>query len=153
MPRTLHWAAAPAILLSSLLDACGGGSAPATSAAPAAASMGVGNISSALSSQLGISATQASGGLGSVMSLAQEKLSPADFDKLTKAVPNSSTYMQAAKNAGITEPIGNMDGLNKAFSKLGIPPEAASKFGPAVADYVGKTSGASTKSLITGLLK
>jgi hypothetical protein len=153
MHRSLRWAAAPALLASSLLVACGGSSAPATSAAPAAAALGVGNISTALSSQLGISASQASGGLGSVLSLAQEKLSPADFAKLTKAVPNSSTYMKAAKDAGVTEPIGNVDGLNRAFGKLGIPPEKARQFGPAMADYVGKTSGASTQSLVTGLLK
>jgi hypothetical protein len=88
-----------------------------------------------------------------MLKLGQEKLSPADFAKLTKAVPNSSTYMKAAQDAGVTGPIGSVDGLNRAFGKLGIPPEKASKFGPAVADYVGKTSGASTQSLVTGLLK
>ena len=152
MNRSLRWATGPALLLCTLAVACGGGSAPATAAAPVAA-QGAGGITSALSSQLGITGAQAEGGIGSMLNMAKGKLSPADYDKVTKAIPNSSKYLQASQDAGVTAPITSVDGLNQSFSKLGMSPEAAKQFGPAVADYVGKSAGGPTGSLLSGLLK
>jgi hypothetical protein len=109
---------------------------------------------SGLTSDLGINALQAAGGLGSVMSLASSKLSPADFATLGKTFGNSSKYLDIAKQAGVLPgPIADLAGLNSAFGKLGISPETGVKMLSQVSDFAGKTGGDTTKSLLTGLLK
>ena len=44
-----------------------------------------------------------------------------------------------------------MAALNSTFSKLGIPPEAASQFVPVLTDYVGKVGGPEAANLLKGL--
>jgi hypothetical protein len=44
-----------------------------------------------------------------------------------------------------------MGALTSTFSKLGIPPEAASQFVPVLTDYVSKVGGPETANLLKGL--
>jgi hypothetical protein len=102
---------------------------------------------------LGISENQAAGGLGSVLTLAQEKLASGDFDKVAAAIPGASKYLDMAKSLGaVTGPIGNMTGLNSALGRLGISPATAARFVPAVTDLVSKAGGSSVGSLLTTAL-
>ena len=63
--------------------------------------------------------------------------------------------MQKAKDAGAVPAGGITDksGLDAAYQKLGISPEVAKKFTPAVLDYVGKAGGSSVQSLLGAVLK
>jgi hypothetical protein len=108
----------------------------------------------ALKSALGVTDAQAEGGLGSILTLAQEKLAKGDFDKIAQAIPGSQKYLDAAKNLGaVTGPLTNSAGLNSAYSRLGIPPEKAAQFTPAVLDAVGKVGGDSARNLLASALK
>jgi hypothetical protein len=107
-----------------------------------------------LQQQLGISADQAKGGVGSVLTLAQEHLAKGDFDKIAELIPGASKYMDAAKKLGAVDgPLKNLSGLNSALSRLGITPETAAKFVPAVTDFVGKAGGSDMKALLAGALQ
>jgi len=107
-----------------------------------------------LKSTLGITDAQAEGGLGSILTLAQEKLAKGDFDKIASVVPGSQKYLDAAKKLGaVTGPLTNGAGLNSAFTKLGIAPDKAAKFTPTVLDAVGTVGGDSVKSLLADALK
>ena len=107
-----------------------------------------------LKSVLGVTDAQAEGGLGSILTLAQEKLAKGDFDKIAQAIPGSQKYLDAAKKLGaVTGPITNSAGLNTAYSKLGIPPEKAAKFTPTVLDAVGKVGGNSVRNVLAGAVK
>jgi hypothetical protein len=55
---------------------------------------------------------------------------------------------EAAAAAG--ESVG-MSALNSAFSKIGLPPEAASQFVPVLTDYVGKVGGPDAANILKGL--
>ena len=108
----------------------------------------------ALKSALGVTDAQAQGGLGSILKLAQEKLSKGDFDKIAQVIPGSQKYLDAAKKLGaVTGPVTNSAGLDSAYSRLGIPPEKAAKFTPTVLDAVGKVGGESVRNLLAGALK
>jgi hypothetical protein len=97
---------------------------------------------------------QAEGGLGSILTLAQEKLAKGDFDKIAQVVPGSQKYLDAAKKLGaVTGPLMNSAGLNSAFSKLGIAPDKAAKFTPTVLDAVGTVGGESAKNMLADALK
>ena len=107
-----------------------------------------------LTSQFGITESQAGGGLGSYLTLAQEKLAKGDFDRLASFVPGASKYMELAKALGaVAGPLGNLAGLNGALGKLGFSPETASKFVPVVTDYLGKAGGSGMQSMLAGMLK
>jgi hypothetical protein len=109
---------------------------------------------SMLSSKLGVTDKQASGGMGSMLTLAKENLGAADYSKLTSVLPQASSYLDSAKQQGaVTGPVSNMAGLNKAFAKLGIKPEVANQFVPLVTDYLGKIGGPTVKGLLDTVFK
>jgi Protein of unknown function VcgC/VcgE (DUF2780) len=101
---------------------------------------------------LGLTETQAAGGLGSVMSLASSKLPAADYASLGKVLPNADKYVAAAQNAGVlTDPITDVGRLNSAMRKLGITPEKTSTMLGQMSNYVGKVGGESAQSMLTSL--
>lgn len=107
-----------------------------------------------LKSALGVTDAQAEGGLGSLLTLAQEKLAKGDFDKIAQVIPGSQKYLDAAKKLGaVTGPVTNSAGLDSAYSRLGIPAEKAAKFTPTVLDAVGKVGGDSARNLLASALK
>jgi hypothetical protein len=107
-----------------------------------------------LTSQLGVTEKQATGGVGSILTLAQEKLIKGDFDKIAAVVPGASKYMDQAKKLGaVTGPIKDMNGLKAALGRLAMSPDTISKFVPAVSNFVGKAGGSEVGSLLAGVLK
>lgn len=115
---------------------------------------GKSDIAGVLGSKLGLSGDQAEGGLGSVLTLAKEKLAAGDFDRITKVIPGAGKYLEKAKSAGAVQgEVGNMSGLNDALGRLGMNAEQTSKFPPAVTEQVGKLGGADLGKLLGGVLK
>jgi hypothetical protein len=113
-----------------------------------------GSLGPLLESQLGVTADQANGGVGSILSLAQERLDAGDFAELTKLVPGASGYMDAAKRLGaVTGPLRDVSGLNAALGRLGMSAETAEQFVPMVADYLGKLGDQNTQKLLAAVLK
>jgi Protein of unknown function VcgC/VcgE (DUF2780) len=107
----------------------------------------------ALSSQLGVSDSQASGGVGSMMSLAKTKLSPENYSALTKAIPGIDGYMKTAQEVlGPGAKITDMTGLKSAFRRLGMNADMVGKFKPIVLETAGKLGGDSVKQLLAGAL-
>ena len=110
-------------------------------------------LSKMLTSQLGVTEDQASGGIGAYLSLAQEKLGKGDFDQVASLLPGASQYMDKAKELGaVTGPLKNVAGLHSALGKLGIKSETAAKFVPAVTDYLGKAGGSGVADKLTQML-
>lgn len=108
---------------------------------------------SAMSHQIGVSETQAAGGIGSIMSLAQSKLSPESFATLTKSMPNVDRYMKSVQDVlGPNAKITDLSSLKSAFSRFGMGPEMIAKFKPYVMDALGKAGGDPVKQLLGGVL-
>jgi hypothetical protein len=62
--------------------------------------------------------------------------------------------MDTAKSLGaFAGAIGNKEGLMGAFSKLGISQDTASKFMPAVENFVGKAAGSKYGNLFKSVFK
>jgi len=108
----------------------------------------------ALTSKLGVTDSQAKGGMGSLLTLAKEKLGGTDFSKLTSLIPQATKYMDTAKQLGaVTGPLKDKVGLNGALSKLGMNSDTVAKFVPTVLDYVGKIGGEGAKNMLAGVMK
>ena len=111
-------------------------------------------IDSLLGKQLGITSDQSKGGIGAILGLAKEKLSPADYGKIASAIPGADKYVAKAQAAGLLDkPLKDKSGLDGAFTKLGIPQDKSQKMVPTVTDLVGKVGGNEAKSLLSGALK
>jgi len=108
---------------------------------------------SLLGNSLGMSKDQMAGGLGSILTLAQEKLVKGDFDKVAAAIPGASKYLEQAKSLGaVVGPLKDVAGLKGALGKLGIDQETASQFLSAVPGVVSKLGGSEAGKLLQGVL-
>jgi len=113
-----------------------------------------GSLTDILSSQLGVSSRQATGGLGAILSYAQSKLSADDYGQIAATIPGASEAIQVAKDAGaVTGPITDMKGLSAAYTHLGISPEVAQKFNTSVVDYASKAGGPQVGRILGSLLQ
>src|SRR5690349_2714537 len=111
-------------------------------------------LMSKLTSSLGVTQDQAEGGVGSILTLAQEKLAKGDFDKVAALIPGASGYLEKAKSLGaVAGPLLNGAGLNGALGKLGIDAATAAKFVPQVTKFVSKAGGSRLGGLLTNALK
>jgi hypothetical protein len=108
---------------------------------------------SLLSRSLGMSKEQAEGGVGSILTLAQEKLVKGDFDKVAAAIPGASKYLEQAKSLGaVAGPLNDLAGLKGALGKLGIDEQTASQFLSAVPGVVSTLGGSEAGKLLSGVL-
>ena len=88
-------AALPAMACSKSTESAAGAPAPTKDLATPA---GLNNM---LTSKLGISETQATAAVGSVLSLAKGQLSPEDYGKLSGAIPGAESYLAKAPDIAV----------------------------------------------------
>lgn len=131
-------------------------------AAPAAAQTpGLVDI---LVQQLGVTPQQATGGAGSIFSMAQQSMTPSNFGLVSKAVPGMDQLLTAAPASGTTSlmgsaasalggsSLGNMAGLASSFQGLGMNSGMMSQFIPVIMQYVQTQGGSSTMNLLQSAL-
>jgi hypothetical protein len=117
-----------------------------------------------LTKNLDVTDTQAAGGAGAIFSTASQKMSAADFTRVTDAMPEVQSLMDAAPAVekesgalgGLTSMLGkkgsdvsSLTALAGAFSKLGLSSDMVGKFIPIVLEYAQAKGG----DAISGLLK
>jgi hypothetical protein len=125
--------------------------------APAIADTG--GLISALTSQLGVTQEQATGGAGSIVSFARDQLSGDDFGTLAKAVPGLDALADSAPKgstgggllSGAVNQLGGTAKLADQFAGLGLDPSYVQQYLPIVLDYVEQTGGEAAKSILAGV--
>lgn len=119
-----------------------------------------------LVNQLGINSQQAMGGVGSIFSLAQQRMNPGDFMQLSGSVPGMSQYLSAVPEPsssslsfgsvaglmGEQSGLGNLAVLAGSFQNLGMNTGMIGQFVPVVLQYVQGQSGPAMMSLLQGAL-
>jgi hypothetical protein len=114
-----------------------------------------------LTKQLKVTPEQATGGAGSLFSLAKSKLKPEEFAKVSAAVPGMDSFMNAApkqdavSSAASAVP-GKASGLasvTNQFKSLGLSPDMVAKFVPILNKFVGSKGGAAVEKLLASALK
>jgi len=81
-----------------------------------------------LTTNLGVTPTQAIGGSAALLNDAKKDMKPADFQTLTTKMPQVGTLLAAAPATTGTLPA--------QFSALGMKPEMVGKFTPFLLDYI-----------------
>jgi hypothetical protein len=115
---------------------------------------GMDALTKLLTSQLGVTSNQATGGVGSMLSLAKERLPGMDFSTLTALIPGADSFMKSARDLGaVTGPVGDQAGLTSAFSRLGMGADMVPKFTGTVSDFVGNAGGEPARKLAAAAFK
>ncbi|MGS0825634.1 DUF2780 domain-containing protein [Shewanella sp. 0m-8] len=113
-------------------------------------------------SQLGLSQTQAKGGLGSLLSLAKSSLGSNDFSSIADSIPGIDGLLSAApelnSDSGMSGLLSKAGGLGEslqggamvydAFEKLGISKELAAPMVDIVKGYLDTNGSAGTADLL-----
>ena len=135
-------------------------------ALPATANADASGLLSSLTSQLGVSEEQASGGVGAIFDYAKNNLSADDFATVASGIPGMDGLLskapEVAADSGLmgaaTSMLGDSGGtlggiasLAGSFEALGLDADMVSQFLPLVYDYVGGASGADAMGLLKGL--
>ena len=162
-------------LLNTGLSLLSGSTTPkqeAQKAADNAATAADGLLVSALSSKLGITPEQASGGAGLLLGLAQGKLSAEQNSELTAAIPeldqllasapqlqnNQATSLLGAASSllgGSDNELGQLGQLAQlvpGFESLGLSPDMVQQFVPVVLDVVNQQGGNALMSALQSVL-
>jgi Protein of unknown function VcgC/VcgE (DUF2780) len=102
--------------------------------------------------QLGITPQQATGGAGSIFSMAQQSMNPSSFGQVSQAVPGMSQLLSAAPALGGGGSLGNMVALASTFQSLGMNSSMMGQFIPVILQYVQGQGGNATMSLLQSAL-
>ena len=109
-----------------------------------------------LAKELGSSNDQAMGAAGALFGLAKTRLNPADFSKVSAAVPGMSGLLAAAPALGAASALtkgGGLSSLAGAFGKLGLKPDQIAKAASFLTQFVTKSGGPAVGSLLAGAFK
>jgi hypothetical protein len=121
-----------------------------------------------LSSNLGVTKKQATGGAGSIFNVAKQKMSADDFTKVVKAVPGIDKMMAAAPKAkaatgklgsaaslvgGSSSSISGAASLAGSFSQLGMKAGMVNAFIPIVLNYVKEKGGETVMNALQSALQ
>ena len=121
--------------------------------ASGAATAAAGGLTGMLGSHLGLTATSLPARWDRFSRSRRRNFQPSDYTQVANAVPGASAYVQKAKDVGaVTGPIGDVNGLNASYSKLGISPEIASQVTPLITQYV-SAANPTAGGLLSSVLK
>ena len=114
-----------------------------------------------LTKQLKVTPEQATGGAGSLFSLAKSKLKPEEFAKVSAAVPGMDSFLNAAPKQDALSSAANavpgkasgLASVANQFKSLGLSPDMVAKFVPILNKFVGSKGGAAVEKLLASALK
>lgn len=153
--RSRLYVMVPAIVLASALAASAQGAADALMNLTAEKSASPELVGS-LAKELSISPGQAEGAAGALLGLAKNKLSPADFGEVAKAIPGIDGLLKAAPATKLGDGGGKLAGvasLAGGFKQLGLEPGLVTKAIPVLTKFVGGKGAAGAAKLLVNVLK
>lgn len=107
-----------------------------------------------LTSQLGVTDTQALGGAGALLQLAQDKLGVDQFSAIAAIIPGADSYLNIANTVGkISGPLSSLDDVKPVFENLGMSGDMVGDFVPALSGYASMAGGSGVSDLLGSVLK
>jgi hypothetical protein len=107
-----------------------------------------------LATDLGMTTEQAQAGAGAMLKLAQARLDRGQYARIAAVVPRANEYIALASRLGAFQgAVPSAGGLAGAFDKVGITPDQASTFMPALTGYVSEAAGPQVGMLLANAMK
>lgn len=101
-----------------------------------------------LTSQLGVTESQAAGGTAALLSMASQNLSGADSSLLKSVLP---AELSSTLSSQMLNQVTNMAGVQSAFSTLGLDASMVQQFAPIILQYVTANGGSDLLGSLTKL--
>lgn len=143
----------------------------AEDAASEASAFGIEQLVSLLTTNLGVTESQAEGGLASIIDYAKKNLSSTDFSQLTDSLPGVNDILSSVpdvseqgeqakdglsslmnKAAEYSDSVKNINELKQQFDELGLSPEMISGFVSQINTYLNSEEGQEAKALLQSSL-
>ena len=107
-----------------------------------------------LQDELGLSKPQVRGALGALLVFARDRLPQTQFNDLAGRMPNAEQIMQQVKARGIvTRSLDDLDDYEEVLShNLDIAPPLASRFAPAVLEWLAAKGYDTERDILAGAL-
>ena len=106
-----------------------------------------------LQDELGLSEPQVRGALGALLVFARDRLPGTQFNELASRIPNAEQIVEQTKTRGIvTRSLDDRDDYEAVLANIGIPPATASKFAPAVIQWLGAQGYDQERDILAGVL-
>ncbi len=102
-----------------------------------------------VTSQLPVSDKQAAGGVGSLLSLAQNQLSDSNSSELESLMPGLDQLTSLASTSSSLSKISDMEAVNKVFNQLGLDSSMVTQYAPIILQYL--TSQGASSDLLSSL--
>ncbi len=99
-----------------------------------------------VTSQLPVSETQAAGGVGSLLTLAQNQLSDSNSSELESLLPGLDQLTSLTGSSSTLSNITDMEAVNNVFNQLGLDSSMVSQYAPVILQYL-TSQGASSDLL------
>ncbi len=99
-----------------------------------------------ITSQLPVSDSQAAGGVGSLLTLAQNQLSESNSTELGTLLPGLDQLTSLTGSSSTLSSITNLESVNKVFNQLGLDSSMVSQYAPIILQYL-TSQGASSDLL------
>ncbi len=106
-----------------------------------------------ISKNIGITPTQATGGLATILQYAKTQIPTSDYTSLIKDVPALNNLNTSSLTDSLLASITSSESVKTAFSTLGLDPALISQFVPLIVDYAKSVGGTESSSILTGALK
>jgi hypothetical protein len=132
---------------------------------------GASDLVGLLTSQLGVTESQARGGSGAILGHAKQNMAPSDWGRVAEAVPGIGGLLSAAPAVGSASTsggamgglmgqagsmlggsLGSLSALAPAFESLGLSPDMIGQFVPVILDYVSSTGGQEVMGMLKSAL-
>jgi hypothetical protein len=134
------------------------------SAKETAAATNSSSLLATLTDQLGVTDSQAEGGLGSLMQLAQSNLSTQDFSQISSSIPNMDSLLAAvpeidsssasgvtnllANSGDLASSLGGLSLLTEQFEALGLSSDMVSQFANIAISYFSEGGDSTVSDLL-----
>lgn len=106
-----------------------------------------------ISSSLGVTNTQAAGGITALLGNAATKMSKEDVSSLTSKVPEVSSFMgNDSSTSNLISSLASNSTVQEQFSALGLDTAMVSKFTPIILDFINSEAGSTLMNIVKAAL-
>lgn len=102
-----------------------------------------------ITSSLGVTNTQAAGGITALLGNAATKMSKEDVSSLTSKVPEVSNFMgNDSSTSNLISSLASNSTVQEQFSALGLDATMISKFTPIILDFINSEAGSTLMNIV-----
>ena len=111
------------------------------------------DLISSITKNIGITPTQATGGLATILQYAKTQTSATDYTSLLKDVPALDNLNTSSLTDSLLGSVTSLESVQTAFKTLGIEPSLVAQFVPIIIEYAKNIGGVDSSTILSTALQ